>query len=253
MPPADGVSSSRQRRPTRRLRAEPCSRPALDTARGARRGGACDGGGRVAAAQMCHRRQLRRTGGEGLEPRACVCVRACACPRCLFLCVHARACLCERASGRVCLREPPCASRVHVRSCETVCKGTGGSAAQRSVRRVSSPPRGRRRWTPSSDRAGGFPQLGCRPAPAGGSSEGASSPSPCVLKGWGAVRVVVRAGRPWPPLTAELAGSLPAPRSIPRPPGGGQAGRPQNRLQVPQAVARPLPHCPLAGDLEPVL
>lgn len=125
MPPADGVSSSRQRRPTRRLRAEPCSRPALDTARGARRGGACDGGGRVAAAQMCHRRQLRRTGGEGLEPRVCVCVRACACPRCLFLCVHARACLCERASGRVCLREPPCASRVHVRSCETVREGTG--------------------------------------------------------------------------------------------------------------------------------
>lgn len=120
MPPADGVSSSRQRRPTRRLRAEPCSRPALDTARGARRGGACDGGGQVAAAQMCHRRQPRRTGGEGLEPRVCVCVCACACPRCLFLCVHARACLCERASGRVCLREPPCASRVHVRLCETV-------------------------------------------------------------------------------------------------------------------------------------
>lgn len=121
MPPADGVSSSRQRRPTRRLRAEPCSRPALDTARGARRGGACDGGGRVAAAQMCHRRQLRRTGGEGLEPRVCACVCVCVSAHgvCFCVCTHARACVSVRVGG--CASASLCAPRactcVRVRPC----------------------------------------------------------------------------------------------------------------------------------------
>lgn len=120
MPPADGVSSSRQRRPTRRLRAEPCSRPALDTARGARRGGACGGGGRVAAAQMCHRRQLRRTGGRGWS-HECACVRARVRAHgvCFCVCTHARACVSVRVGGcaSVSLRAPRACTCVRVRPC----------------------------------------------------------------------------------------------------------------------------------------
>lgn len=99
--PPDGVSSSRQWWPSHQLCVEPCSRPALDTAR--RESGASDGGGRGGGLHGC-----ATPGGFG-EPEkgrpracACVCVRACACTvsvrasvqACLFPCVHAYTCLC---------------------------------------------------------------------------------------------------------------------------------------------------------------
>lgn len=176
--PPDGVSSSRQRwlSLSRQLCVEPCSCPALDTAR--RESGASDGGGRGGGLHGCATR-----GGFGEpekgRPRACACV----CMRvrahahvhsvrariCAGVSVSVRACIhvpvCKHVSGRVCLRAPACATCIHVCSCETCARALAtacGRTAQRSGesrgRRVADAAGRRPRIAPEASSAGRAPR-----------------------------------------------------------------------------------------------